>query len=167
MLARCPSCRNTFSTDRAGRQICPVCAKPLVVPEPPSASTEPRAELVSEPAGTPWERRAELGFWTGLLQTLQQALLEPAKLFASARLDGGRAQLGFAVLVTSVSWSISQLFEGLLLSGQREQMRALLESVSQNPDLPLFLQRMIEGQMQPSAPETFPWWRSDNSCVSE
>ena len=152
MLARCPSCRNTFSTDRTGRQICPVCGNALVVPEPPSASTEPQAELVSEPAGTPWERRADLGFWTGLLQTLQQALLEPTKLFASARLDRGRAQLGFAVLVTSVSWSISQLFEGLLLSGQREQMRALLESVSQNPDLPPFLQRMIEGQMQPSAP---------------
>src|SRR5256885_13474884 len=36
VLARCPSCRNTFSTDRPGRQDCPVCGKPLVVPEPPA-----------------------------------------------------------------------------------------------------------------------------------
>src|SRR2546423_11473996 len=43
VLARCPNCRNTFSTDRAGRQDCPVCGKPLVVPDqqPPAAPAAP------------------------------------------------------------------------------------------------------------------------------
>ena len=81
MLARCPSCRNTFSTEQSGRQLCPICGKPLLVPEPPGAPV-PAAELVQEGAGTPWERRDELGFWTGWGQTLQQALLEPGRLFA-------------------------------------------------------------------------------------
>jgi hypothetical protein len=121
------------------------------VPEP-AGTTEPQAELVSEPGGTPWERRGELGFWTALLQTLQQALLEPGKLFASARLDRGRAQLGFAVLVTSVSWAVGQVVEALLLRGQREQLRDLLGNMSQNPNLPPSLRQMVEAQMEPTAP---------------
>ena len=153
MLARCPSCRNTFSTDRPGRQDCPICGKPLVVPEPaavvPARDAAARAE---EPAGTPWERRGELGFWTGWLQTLQQALLEPGKLFASARRDRGAAQLGFAVLTTSAFWAIGQIFERLLLGGQREQMRRLVESMSRNRDLGPMLRRMIEVQTQASSP---------------
>src|SRR5205823_8208736 len=65
VLARCPSCRNTFSTDRPGRQDCPVCRKPLVVPEASAASaTAGNGDAAPEPAGTPWERRAELGFFT-------------------------------------------------------------------------------------------------------
>ena len=64
VLARCPSCRNTFSTDRAGHQLCPVCGKALVVPEPaPAPPGAPRADLI-EGSGTPWERRAELGSQT-------------------------------------------------------------------------------------------------------
>lgn len=124
-----------------------------MVPEAPSAAAaDPQAELIHEPEGTPWERRQEIGFWAGLLQTLQQALLEPGKLFASARLDRGRAQLGFAVLVTSVGWAAGQLLEGLLLRGQLEQTRQWMGALLQNPDLPPVLQRMLEGQMQPSSP---------------
>src|SRR5437868_9135247 len=94
VLARCPSCRNTFSTDRPGRQDCPICGRPLIVPEAAAPVPAQDAAEAGEPIGTPWERRAELGFWTGWLQTLQQALLEPGKLFASARLDRGASQLG-------------------------------------------------------------------------
>lgn len=149
MLARCPSCHNTFSTEQAGRQLCPVCGKPLLVPEPPAAAPgAPAAELVSEPSGTPWERRAEFGFWTGWTQTLQQALLEPGRLFASARLDRGAAQLGFAVLTTSVFWAIGQILERLLMQGQADRMRRLLGSLSDNPDVAPMLKRMLEIQSQ-------------------
>lgn len=151
MLARCPSCRNTFSTDRPGRQDCPICGKPLIVPEPPAPGPVPRAADADEPAGTPWERRGELGFWTAWLQTLQQALLEPGKLFASARRDRGASQLGFAVLTTSAFWAIGQIFERLLLGGQREQMRRLVESMSRNRDLGPMLRRMIDVQTQASS----------------
>jgi hypothetical protein len=152
VLARCPSCRNTFSTDRPGRQDCPICGKPLIVPEPPAPVPAQDAAASAEPAGTPWERRAELGFWTGWLQTLQQALLEPGKLFASARLDRGAAQLGFAVLTTSAFWAIGQVFEQLLFGGQREQMRRMVESMSRDRDLGPMLRRMIDVQTQASSP---------------
>src|SRR5437016_1097437 len=118
MLARCPSCRNTFSTDRAGRQDCPVCGKPLVVPEQPAGTAAPPPPSGEPPqaegAGTPWERRRELGFIPAWAQTLQQALFEPGRLFSSAQLDRGSAQLGFAVLTASVFWSIGQLLDRFL-----------------------------------------------------
>lgn len=152
VLARCPSCHNTFSTERTGRQICPVCGKPLVVPEPPAAPGAPTAELVSEPSGTPWERRGELGFWTGWSRTVQQALLEPGRLFASARLDKGGAQLGFAVFTSSVFWAIGQILERLMLRGQTDRMRELIAAVAQNPDVAPVLQRMLEVQSRASSP---------------
>jgi hypothetical protein len=127
MLARCPSCRNTFSTERSGTQACPACGKPLIVPEAPAPP--PRAELLGDAAGTPWERRAQLGFWTAWGQTLQQALFEPSRLFASARLDRGPAQLGFAVLTTSVFSAIGQIFDRLLrarMQGYYDQLAAQL-----------------------------------------
>jgi hypothetical protein len=148
MLARCPSCRNTFSTERAGRQDCPVCGKPLVVPEQPAGTASPPPEAgapVQESAGTPWERRAELGFVTGWAQTVQLALFEPGRLFGAARLDRGGAQLGFAVLTASVFWSIGQLFEHFLLAGQREQMIRFIEQMS-GGQIPPMARRMLETQ---------------------
>lgn len=148
VLARCPTCRNTFSTDRPGRQDCPVCGKPLVVPEQPPAvvpaspATGPAPD--STPGGTPWERRAELGLVQAWARTVQQALFEPGRLFAAARLDRGRAQLGFAVLTISVFWAVGQILDRALLSGQREQMRRILGAVADNPDLAPLLRRMFE-----------------------
>jgi hypothetical protein len=144
MLARCPSCRNTFSTDHPGRQVCPACGKALFVPEAPPA---PEAEIVNEPQGTPWERRAELGFFSAWWATLQQALLEPGKLFASARLDRGAAQLGFAVLTAGSCSIVGQLL-GLMLRGNQELwLQRMMRSVpDDSPMLPALqsLQRIAE-----------------------
>jgi hypothetical protein len=144
MLARCPSCRNTFSTERSGRQECPICGKPLVVPEQAAAPTTPEA---APEEGTPWERRGQLGLWRAWTQTLNLALLEPGKLFASARLDHTSDHLSFAVLTTSVFWAIGQILERAMLGGERDQMRRLLGSLSDNPDLSAALQKMIDRQM--------------------
>src|SRR5689334_8286244 len=121
MLARCPSCRNTFDTERPGRQDCPICGKPLVVPEQAAP-----AEATVPEQGTPWERRRQLGLWRAWTQTLNLALLEPGKLFASARLDHTSDHLSFAVVTMSVFWAIGQILERAVLSGQRDQMRRLL-----------------------------------------
>jgi hypothetical protein len=83
---------------------------------------------------------------------VQLALLEPGKLFASVRLDKGPAQLGFAVFTISVSWALGQALEALLLQGQRERLRAILGTLSQNPDLAPALQRMIQTQLEASSP---------------
>jgi hypothetical protein len=154
VLARCPNCRNTFSTDHAGRQECPLCGKPLVVPEQPQAVPQamPAGDVPQgPPAGTPWERRAELGFVRAWTQTVQQALFEPGKLFASAQLEKGSAQLGFAVLTTSVFWAIGQIFERAVLSGEREQMRRLLAALSPNAEVSPLMKAMIDTQQRTSS----------------
>src|SRR5262245_48583544 len=137
MLARCPNCRNTFSTDRAGRQDCPVCGKPLTVPEQAAPASEgappPSAEAPAGPPGTPWERREELGFASAWAQTVQQALFEPGKLFASARLDRGAAQLGFAVLTSSVFAAIGQAL-GLMVRGQSQAFFDRMLAQTEMPD---------------------------------
>ena len=125
MLARCPSCRNTFSTDRTGRQDCPVCGKPLVVPEAAQAilasPAEPAPPPQSDtPAGTPWERREELGLLSAWAETMRLALFEPARLFAAARLDKNPAQLGF-VLSLSIFWMVGQLIT-LLMPNRPDQV---------------------------------------------
>jgi hypothetical protein len=143
MLARCPNCRNTFSTSQAGRQDCPVCHKPLVVPE---AAPPPEAEIVREPSGTPWERRDELGTWTAWVETMREALLEPSKLFASARIDRGSAQLGFAVLTTAGASIVGQVLGRLMSGNQQAMLERLLQQVpADSPMLP-FLRSMVAGQ---------------------
>jgi len=117
---------------------------------PPAAGGAPDAPL-PEARGTPWERRKELGFWTAWAQTMQQALLEPAKLFESARLDRGASQLGFAVLTISLFWIVAQA-EGLLLRGQRDQIRRLLGELARSPQASRMLQRMLDAQAQTSSP---------------
>lgn len=152
MLARCPSCRNTFSTDRTGRQDCPICGKPLVVPEQGAGSApQPQAEVLSEAQGTPWERRAELGLVTAWAQTVQLALFEPSKLFASARLDRGAAQLGFAVLTGSVFGAVGQAL-GLLVRGQSQ---ALLDRMIAQSQMPDSFRQMLQTSQRMNTPGWF------------
>ena len=143
MLARCPNCRNTFSTDHAGRQDCPVCKKPLLVPEP---EAPPKAEILTEAQGTPWERRLDLGLWTAWWQTVQQALLEPGKLFGSARLDRGTSQLGFAMLTASVFSVIGQLFGAVLSRGQEAMMQRWLDQFPADSPFMPGLKALVEMQ---------------------
>ena len=142
MLARCPNCRNTFSTERAGRQDCPVCGKPVIVPEQPAV---PLAQPAPE-AGTPWERRGELGVLPAWTQTVSMALLEPGKLFASARIERTSDHLSFALLTISVFWAIEQIVDRALMAGQRDAMRRLISSLPGDPDLTSMAQKMIDTQ---------------------
>ena len=150
MLARCPSCRNTFSTDRSGRQDCPVCGKPLVVPE--AAQALPATAAEPEPAakpGTPWERREELGLLSGWAQTIQQALFEPARLFSSARLDRNPTQLGY-VLSLSIFWMVGQLFT-LLLPNRPDQVFGMFEKLLR-PDQLALAKQLLERNARLNSP---------------
>jgi hypothetical protein len=155
VLARCPSCRNTFSTDHGGRQNCPSCGKPLLVPETePALQAEIVPESAAEPLGTPWERRAELGLLSGWLQTMQQALLEPTRLFASARLDRGADQLGFAVLTSSVFSIIGQLLNLLLSSNSDALMQQLLQMTPNDSPMAPWIKSQIQAAQHPSLART-------------
>lgn len=61
----------------------------------------------AEPAdqGLPWERRAEVGFFSALLETVRLVLLEPTAAFTAMKPSGGYgAPLFFAVILGSVGW---------------------------------------------------------------
>lgn len=169
VLARCPSCRNTFHTARTGRQDCPVCGKPLVVPEAPKNLIEqqggtasapaltPIEEPAPRPAGTPWERRDELGLWAAWTKTVSQALLEPGKLYSSARIDRGPAQLGFAVATGSVFLALGQILDHLLFARQREQIQLWMQQLSGSPSYPPWLQKIVESSSKSSILDTVLW----------
>ena len=145
MLARCPSCRSTFSTERAGPQDCPACGKPLVVPDVPGAvppGTQSPLQAGAPPPeeqGTPWEQRAEIGAWRAWWETLVQALFEPGRLFRSARLDRGAAQTGFAVLTVSVPWFVGQMLDRFLL---RPWTQRLMERLGASGPFAPLLQKL-------------------------
>ena len=139
MLARCPTCRATFSTDKTGQQNCPQCGKPLIVPEQPPPVAQllpegapqfapPAAETPREAPGTPWERRAALGNFEAWKQTILLALFEPGKLFDQARLDQRGEQTWFAVVTCTVFFFLSQIVNKLigLASGDQEAKIAKL-----------------------------------------
>ena len=126
MLARCPSCRNTFSTERPGRQNCPVCGKPLVVPDLPAVEASAPGDAAGPdvsghpaPPGTPWERRSELGFVKAWASTVSQALFEPSRLFPAARIENAGAHVGFAVLTASTFAILNELIGRVAVSPER------------------------------------------------
>jgi len=140
VLARCPSCRNTFSTERPGRQDCPVCGKPLVVPDVPAVEASAPGDAAGPgvpghppPTGTPWERRSELGFVKAWASTVAQALFEPSRLFTAVRIENGAAHVGFAVLTGSAFWILNQVIGRLAFSPGR--VRGMLGAAQLPPGL--------------------------------
>jgi hypothetical protein len=79
---------------------------------------------------------------------VRQALLEPGRLFSSADLTRGAAQLGFAVLTTSVFAAIGQLF-GLVARGSTE---ALVDRLTAQSDTPEMLRQMLQASRHMSTP---------------
>jgi hypothetical protein len=103
MQARCPRCASIFSTDRSGLQFCPNCGQQVDVPSFPGAPPESGAGWggPSGPGGpgsfgpgpairedTPWERRATVGWATGLFETWKRTLFGPQAFWASVKPNG-------------------------------------------------------------------------------
>src|SRR5256885_2447844 len=140
VLARCPSCRNTFSTEQPGRQNCPVCGKPLVVPDfRPGETGGPRAAPATDvaghalPSGTPWERRSELGLVKAWGSTVAQALFEPSRLFSAVRVESTGAHVGFALLTASAFSILNQLIGRVAVSPDR--LRRMLGATQLPPGI--------------------------------
>jgi hypothetical protein len=105
-----------------------------------------------EAPGTPWEHRAELGWFEAWKQTLVLALFEPVKLFAQARLDRGRDHLWFAVLTGGAFLFVNQLLERILLAGQRERARQMIEELRRSgPSLPSWFQALVTRSTEPES----------------
>lgn len=87
--------------------------------------------------GIPWERRAEIGFFPGLFETIRAVLLEPSKAFSAMPITGGLgAPLFFFVLVGSVGGLAGFVYQAVLNSinpsstPQDAAMMALLGSTA-------------------------------------
>jgi hypothetical protein len=67
---------------------CPRCRQPL--PEPPERFCPScGAELTAAPAGTPWERRGEIGLVTALTETTTQVLTRTTDFYRAMPVTGG------------------------------------------------------------------------------
>jgi len=128
-------------TDLAWRDGMPMW-KPLsevideLAPEAPTGS-ESAVPALPAAAGIPWERRAEIGFFPGLFETIRAVLLEPSKAFAAMPLTGGLgAPLFFFVLVGSIGGLAGFVYQAVLNSvnpsttPQDQAMMALLGSTA-------------------------------------
>jgi hypothetical protein len=128
-------------TDLAWRDGMPVW-KPLaevideLAPEAASGAEAP-APTVPAVVGIPWERRAEIGFFPGLFETIRAVLLEPSKAFGGMPITGGLgAPLFFFVLVGSIGGLAGFVYQAVLNSispastPQDEAMMALLGSTA-------------------------------------
>jgi hypothetical protein len=128
-------------TDLAWRDGMPMW-KPLsevideLAPEMPSG-TEPVVPALPAADGIPWERRAEIGFFPGLFETIRAVLLEPTKAFAAMPITGGLgAPLFFFVLVGSIGGLAGFVYQAVLnsinpsSSPQDAAMMALLGSTA-------------------------------------
>jgi hypothetical protein len=128
-------------TDLAWRDGMPMW-KPLsevideLAPEMPSG-TEPVVPALPAADGIPWERRAEIGFFPGLFETIRAVLLEPTKAFAAMPITGGLgAPLFFFVLVGSIGGLAGFIYQAVLnsinpsSSPQDAAMMALLGSTA-------------------------------------
>ena len=128
-------------TDLAWRDGMPMW-KPLaeVIDElAPDTATGAEAPMPAVPtdAGIPWERRAEIGFFPGLFETIRNVLLEPSKSFAAMPLTGGLgAPLFFFVLVGSIGGLAGFFYQAVLNSvntsatPQEQAMMAMLGSTA-------------------------------------
>lgn len=152
MLARCPNCRATFSTEKSGQQTCPACGKPLIVPEQPvlAASLPPVGNSPglgdppsgnAPPPGTPWESRPmSLQSWWA---TMTLALFEPDTLYAQARLDKRREQTIFAVATFSVFSISGNLLEAVIMRPQQERWLAQVKELA-GDRLPGWVMKYLE-----------------------
>ena len=94
-MARCPNCGRPLPNERD--PFCPFCG--AVVP-PPSADPFAQGSPAGEPPGTPWERRAEIGAGSALVETTKDVLLTPTAFFRKMPVSGGiGAPLGYGVIL--------------------------------------------------------------------
>lgn len=148
MLARCSRCRNTFPASRFGRQSCPHCGAEVEIREPPAegalAGPPPLPDPYAPPAAQDepevpnlqpiaWERRAELGTWPALRDTVKLAISEPSRLFESMQYETAPGAHLYFLLVAVLPQMLGGLLNQLLNDpqAQLEQLRSLYSQMNQ------------------------------------
>ena len=130
MQARCPRCASIFTTDRSGLQFCPNCGQQVDVPSFPGAPPEGSGAGWGGPSGpagpvglgpgpalredTPWERRATVGWFSGLFETWKRTLFSPQAFWASVKPNASWTDaLLYAWILAAVGLLVSLPFTAL------------------------------------------------------
>jgi hypothetical protein len=91
---RCPRCGNRFEYQKKEEDI-----------------------KTGDKQSTPWERRSQLGLWTGIKQTLVSVIFSPKSAFSTMSIRGGlREPLAFGLLVGSISVMFALFWDFLMAS---------------------------------------------------
>ena len=103
MRVRCPGCGHFFEDDDLASGQCPNCAAAFS-----DASSSSPSSRANAGRPTPWERRAELGFFKGLFQTAVLAVKTPTRFFD----DMPRDNAGGALLYFWLMGGLGLAFNG-------------------------------------------------------
>jgi hypothetical protein len=118
-MTSCPRCQNPLPDPP--ERFCPSCGADLQLTPPPiPAAVPPESGWAPGPgtrAGTPWERRQEIGLASALIETTQKVLTAPAAFFRSMPVTGGiGAPLVYALIVGYAGTVISAIYDFVLAS---------------------------------------------------
>ena len=119
-MKTCPHCQNLLPDPP--ERFCPSCGADLeLLPPPiPPASSPARSGWAPGPgarAGTPWERRGEIGFASALVETTQRVLTGPTAFFRAMPVTGGiGSPLLYALIVGYAGVVISAIYDFVLAS---------------------------------------------------
>jgi hypothetical protein len=126
-MTSCPRCQNPLPDPP--ERFCPSCGADLQLTPPPIAPdapppipprVPPSAGWAPGPgarAGTPWERRHEIGFASALVETTQRVLTGPAEFFRSMSVtDGIGEPILYALIVGYAGLVISAIYDFVLAS---------------------------------------------------
>ena len=125
-MTLCPSCHQPLPEPR--ERFCMHCGAALPAAEGDAGPIEPVSVPVRvpspdpEPHGAPWDRRAEIGFFTALVDTTLQVLSKPRAFFGGMAVERGfGGPLVYAVLVGYVGLLATAVYDAVfdsLVGGQ-------------------------------------------------
>lgn len=131
-MTNCPRCQSLLPDPP--ERFCPSCGADLTLlppPVPPGAYQEqpPLPPAIPGPppsawapgsgarAGTPWERRHEIGFATALIETTQRVLTGPGAFFRAMPVTGGiGSPLLYALIIGYAGLVVSAVYDFVLES---------------------------------------------------
>jgi hypothetical protein len=119
-MTSCPRCQAALPDPP--ERFCPSCGADLEMTPPPIPPAIPPASPGWSPgsgarAGTPWERRNEIGLAAALIETTQRVLTAPSAFFRDMAVTGGiGAPLVYALIIGYAGVVISAIYDFVLAS---------------------------------------------------
>lgn len=114
-MTNCPRCQALLPDPP--ERFCPSCGADLELLPPPVPPPSGWEAGPGARAGTPWERRGEIGFASGLVETTQRVLTGPTAFFRAMPVTGGiGSPLLYAVIIGYAGLVISAIYDFVLES---------------------------------------------------